>query len=1526
MSTRLRAVPGAAKALVVLLFGALFWFGIQAPIARAATEPPLDLTVTAKTGGALSGLTVWAYPVENHTVVDDGIQGVAIGNGVYRFRSELGNGLDSAREYTFYFDAPGTTTVAFDQFYGGTTWVEEAKTWSSTEGTTLHVTLATNSTITGKVTGLSSRLLAGVTVIPYRFDGNGWFRLSTAAAVTSSLGVYAMRNLEPGTYRLEFSIPNTTGYLSEYSGNSYDFDTAAAVNVGLGATVAANAGLVAGGSISGRVKLQRGATFPDPWGITAYAYPVLPGGAIDTSRVYVSKPTAKNSGGAWVVNGLPAGSYKVKLYDTTSFAFIDVWADDADGTASVVDAKAYPVTVGRTTVTPVADLLVYFEDVPDTNVDIVVTGADGQPLQGGTLYIESANGNNFSFSAKDNGFANGVRTFEVMPEGPYRVWIDPDDDLSQPYIGTQTITAQTGGNVWDIDLPAASPFTYSTPATLPSGSLVVGTTRTVLKGKTSLDNPPNPARPVTYTYIWLRDGAPIYGAQGPDASSYTLSGRDVGHQVSVIVRADTFGYPSVFTVLEVGSPTPAPAPTVWSAPSISAPASVVPGATLTARPGVWNTMGLGYGYQWRTSSDGSTWTDIPGATQRTYKLAVTDANKRVSVVVTTIKPGYATASAASTTSVAVGTLAAPKPLAAPKVTATGLPAPEYEYRVAAPATWTLPVTSVEYQWIVNGTATNEVPSSTATSFRCQQLICPTTAAIQLRIVAHKTGYADVERTVLIRKGTAPVLDDSPGFVVDTTAGGAAQGAGIPAQIGHVLTVTAPALVYPEGNGGTVVRSYQWLRNGVAITGATKTRYVPTTADLNRNITVKVTTSSTLYRTEVRTYAAGVGKYRTELALGSTVGAQIWGTDDLGTVKRAVLSGSWGASSVTTSYQWYICSLAECESDTAATGWKPISKAVGATYIPPATLASGQWFLVQVTGSRSGFQPYVTRSNPVRFTSDHPDATTLLPDAKATITGFIGGKAVIGKPLVAKPAPLDRTTGITHEYVWQVCEGLSDDCENVPGTAGKLSVTPDASWLGLATTPSVRFHDQVVLHGTPELDPSSSPVPLVLGTNVASRSASVTPVLAGGTTTFTVDPGGWSGSSYSYQWHDGTTPVGTNSATYQTTSTGTAIWVLVTVTRPGYSTVELRVVGRKGTFPAQNPALSGARYGDALQLATPVTLPLTSPSPSVTYQWYLGSTAIKGQTKPTFVPSTAYIGKSVRLRVTVASPYYPTTAYHTNPVVVGSHLPATGTPVMLAPAAGFAPGSTIKPSLAGVTAGLAYAYRWQRSTNSGASWVDVSSATTYVVAAADAGVLLRLRVTATRAGWTTAVLYSAAQSVDYAFGLEPTAPLALAGSGRVGTAVSIAPVWNTTGVTTKVEWMRNGVFIPGAVGASIVPTASWAGDELQAVVTASKPGHRTVVLMSDVLRIGDGTAPVATTSPTIAKSGTVLTASPGVWSVAGVTVTFRWYSQSAPGTTLGTAATLNTALHPGVTTFVVAVTAAREGYAPTTILKALTLAP
>lgn len=125
----------------------------------------------------------------------------------------------------------------------------------------------------------------------------------------------------------------------------------------------------------------------------------------------------------------------------------------------------------------------------------------------------------------------------------------------------------------------------------------------------------------------------------------------------------------------------------------------------------------------------------------------------------------------------------------------------------------------------------------------------------------------------------------------------------------------------------------------------------------------------------------------------------------------------------------------------------------------------------------------------------------------------------------------------------------------------------------------------------------------------------------------------------------------------------------------------------------------------------------------------------------------------------------------------------------------------------------------------------------------------------------------------------TAPVpTISGAAKVGARLTAVPGrWGPAPVTLRYQWFRSGVAIPSATGASYVEGPLDRGKVLAVRVTGSKTGYGTAVRTSRataVVAYGTLTGPVPTITGT-ARLGMRLTANPGTWGPAPVTLRFQW---------------------------------------------------
>ena len=146
---------------------------------------------------------------------------------------------------------------------------------------------------------------------------------------------------------------------------------------------------------------------------------------------------------------------------------------------------------------------------------------------------------------------------------------------------------------------------------------------------------------------------------------------------------------------------------------------------------------------------------------------------------------------------------------------------------------------------------------------------------------------------------------------------------------------------------------------------------------------------------------------------------------------------------------------------------------------------------------------------------------------------------------------------------------------------------------------------------------------------------------------------------------------------------------------------------------------------------------------------------------------------------------------------------------------------------------------------------------------------------------------------------------LSGLGGVGETLSLTPPqWSLPGVTNSVQWLANGVPIPGQTGLTFVPTLEEAGKNIQAKVTGTLLGLLPLDTFTSVIPIplpggggdgggtGGGDGGGTGENPLLeALSDPQLTGIPGVgsllqvlspvWSLPGVSTTYQWFVDNVP---------------------------------------------
>ena len=442
------------------------------------------------------------------------------------------------------------------------------------------------------------------------------------------------------------------------------------------------------------------------------------------------------------------------------------------------------------------------------------------------------------------------------------------------------------------DTPTAPANSSATGAPTISGMVRVGETLTAdTTGIADADGLTN----ASYSYQWVaNDGTVDTDIAGATDSTYTVSATDGGNTIKVRVSfTDDAGNQETltsvateevaFAVQQQVANTPA-----TGAPIISGTAQV--GETLTAdTSGISDQDGLtsvSYSYQWL--ADGA---DIAGATSTTYTLTDADEGAAVKVMVSFTDDA---GNDETLTSAATDTVEA-----RPNSPATGAPSISGTAQVGE--TLTADTSGIAdsdgltnavyaYQWLADGTDIAGATDSTYTLTDTEE-----GKTVQVR-VSFTDDAGNEESLTSAGTGTVEARPNTPATGQPTILG--------TAQVGETLTADTPGIADADGLENATY-GYQWLADGVDISGATTGSYTLVGADEGAIIQVQVSftddsshaeelTSAETDAVEARpnSPAAGLPTISGEARVGETLTADTSGIADQD-----------GLTNVSYGYQW-----------------------------------------------------------------------------------------------------------------------------------------------------------------------------------------------------------------------------------------------------------------------------------------------------------------------------------------------------------------------------------------------------------------------------------------------------------------------------------------------------------------------------------------------------------------------------------------------------------------------------------------------
>jgi len=1434
-------------------------------------------TVLSPKGVAVKGAYVLAVPVkggaQDYSVESMTLLPVSGKAGAYS------GVLESGSDYTLYISS-GTTSYA--QYLGGVVAdadgsIADAKTFSPENGINpITVSLAAPGTITGVVKSTAKKIIKNVGVTVFQWNGTDW--VSSGYGFTNAKGAYSVA-VQPGSYKVGFDTfqSPSNGFASNFNISTGDVSSLSPVYVGKGASVVANGTLAAAGTITGVVA--------DGAGVVKRDVAVLPIKLEGTPGNWTSRTPYSagygysNAKGAFTAISLPAGYYALSYYDDNQLL--------GDTYSPAGEVAFYKVTAGKAT--PAGKVLL--PAIAATDI-VAVTGTVTPATSGIEGWVSLV-------SDDDVHYYNT----EIDENGAFSLNVAPGDYTWEALFGTDTngdFAGQRGTfTATDDDVTLVLQAEAKTPLTFTQNPSVQNWDGPIT-GPQRVDTPLVAVADWNFgraaeSYQWLRDGIPIFGAT---SFTYSPGGGDLGKTISVRMTLNnrfspySASYQSVVEYSEGVEIISGGQVANDGSPEIVGD-TFSPGSVLTSSDGYFYPAPATRTFEWLV--DGVV---VADATSKTYTIRTADIGLEIQSRVSAQRVGFDDSEAVlSYNSVTAEIGTAPTQVKKPTVKATKVGA-NTKYTVT-PGTFSITGTTAAYTWYLDG-ETIEGRTSAAETFSLAQ--APAASAITVGVTASKQFYAPSSETVVVaRKGTAKTSGEA-----GVTAGEGSISADSQVIIGSTLTATGS---YNAPDGSDAVPTYQWQRKTgtkwAAIAKATGSSYKVALADAGKSLQLVVTVASTRYATSTIVVPAGIGTL--DLALEVTAvnfDGEIGGTGAVSsTITAPVIE--WPVTGVKTTYQWVIFG------ESTVT---PIKGATKSTLVVPAT-GAGKQFAVAITGTKTGYKTATAYLDPISG-----NTTTITPLSQLGVIGATesdGSLMVkVGTKLTAKPMTVD-VTGVTRSYQWALKFPDGEQLQEIPG-ATKTTYTVTAADAATDGASLVLLED-ISKANFPNLSAGTDPISIQRIPATVKTAPKVTKIASA----YTVTPGVYTpaGGETTYDWYINGELSDTTTASYtpgddQLTA---LIEVRVTYNVTGYTESDIVLVAQKTAPPvmteveqSQPRALEGS-YVDFESTGS-------FSGSDYSWQWYLGTTAIKGATSVSYTPTLAQVGKKLKWTVTLNSPKTTKVTLTSTPqTVLAAYGPDNGTAV----SANYASvGETLTATVAEKRAGFTVSYNWVRYAGESAEVViPGANKLTYKTTAADGSAYVFIRTTYKRTGYETAVYNSDAWYVLRG-DIDNLAVPTITGSGAVGGTLTANPGAWTNSPTLSYQWLRNNQEIPGAMSSKFTPTGDFYGDEISVLVTATKAGSWESEARSAAIAVTKGAAPTIVGTATPKLTGTAatcntLTATAGTWSLDGIDVKYQWYALEGSSKQLIQGATKSTFTPPAAAAgyqLKVIVTAERAGYA------------
>jgi uncharacterized protein YcsI (UPF0317 family) len=868
------------------------------------------------------------------------------------------------------------------------------------------------------------------------------------------------------------------------------------------------------------------------------------------------------------------------------------------------------------------------------------------------------------------------------------------------------------------------------------------------------------------------------------------------------------------------------------APTVTVSGTAQEGQTLTAVASTGD-GDVTLGYQWQSSSDGQTWSNISGATGSTYTAQESDEGFFLRVSATATDSQGNSTSAASTATSAVIDIT-------PTLSVTVSGTAHEGQTLTANAVANDSDAVVTYQWqTFTGNAWSNIAGATGSTYTAAEA----DEGHQLRVIATSTD-SDGSGTSATSAATAAVVDITA--TLSVTVSGTAQE-------GQSLTANATT------NDADAVVTYQWQSLSGStwsnISGATGSIYTPAEADEGHQLRAVATSTDSDGSGTTATSAATAAIVDITPSLSVTVS----GTAQEGQSLTANATAN-DADAVVT-YQWQSLS---------GSTWSNISGATGSTYTPAETDEGHQLRVVATSTDSDGSGTMATSA-----------ATGAVVDITPSLSVTISGTAQEGQTLTANAGANDSDAVVN--YQWQSLTGST--WSNISGAVGSTYTAAEAD---------EGYQLRVVATST-DSDGSGTTAASAATAAVVDITPTLSVTVSGtaqeGQTLTANAAANDADASVTYQWQSLTGSTWSNisgavGSTYTAAEAdeGTQLRVVATSTDSDGSGASATSAATAAVVDI-TPTLSVTVSGTAQEGQTLTANAVGNDSDAVvTYQWqsFNGATwsNISGATASTYTAVEADEGNQLRVIATSTD---------SDGSGASATSAATAAVVDIAPAlsvtvSGTAQeGQTLTANATANDADAVVAYQWQSLT--GSTWSNISGATgsAYTAAEADEGHQLRVVATSTDSdgSGTTATSAATAAVVD----ITPALSVTISGTAQEGQTLTATAVANDADAIVAYQWQSltgsTWSNISGATAATYMAAEADEGHQLHVVATSTdSDGSGTSATSAATAAVVDITPTLSVTISGAAQEGQTLTAN-ATANDADAVVAYQWQSLSGP---------------------------------------------